>query len=135
MARLEVVPFDRSFEFVLSRLGDPEAIRRGGRVGGSFRVGIPRKTRTGVYLVRVRAGEQRAVWPLAVAGLPQKDSAEGRSRVLAVLPALTWQGLNPVDDDADGFADTLTTARSVRIDDQGFVVPSREAAHRATRPR
>ncbi len=116
VARLEVGPFDRSFEFVLSRLGDPEAIRRGGRVGGSFRVGIPRKTRTGVYLVRVRAGEQRAVWPLAVAGLPQKDSAEGRSRVLAVLPALTWQGLNPVDDDADGFADTLTTARSVRID-------------------
>jgi hypothetical protein len=85
-------------------------------VGGSFRVGIPRKTKTGAYLVRVRAGEQRAVWPLAVAGLPQKESAEGRSRVLAVLPALTWQGLNPVDDDADGFADTLAGSGSVRLD-------------------
>jgi FlgD Ig-like domain len=116
VASLEVGPFDRSFDFVLSRLGDPEPIRRGGRVGGSFRVGIPRKTTTGVYLVRVRAGEQRAVWPLAVAGLPQKESAEGRSRVLAVLPALTWQGLNPVDDDADGFADTLASSRSVRLD-------------------
>ncbi len=116
VARLEVGPFDRSFDFVLSRIGDPEAIRRGGRVGGSFRVGIPRKTKTGVYLVRVRAGEQRAVWPLTVAGLPQKEAAEGRSRVLAVLPALTWQGLNPVDDDADGFADTLLDADSVRLD-------------------
>jgi hypothetical protein len=116
VARLEVGPFDRSFDFVLSRIGDPEAIRRGGRVGGSFRVGIPRKTKTGVYLVRVRAGEQRAVWPIAVAGLPQKEAAEGRSRVLAVLPALTWQGLNPVDDDADGFADTLLDADSVRLD-------------------
>jgi FlgD Ig-like domain len=116
VARLEVGPFDRSFDFVLSRLGDPEPIRRGGRVGGSFRVGIPRKTKTGVYLVRVRAGEQRAVWPLAVAGLPQKESAEGRSRLLAVLPALSWQGLNPVDDDADGFADTLSDSSSIRLD-------------------
>ncbi len=116
VARLEVGPFDRSFDFVVSRLGDPKPIRRGGRVGGSFRVGIPRGTTTGVYLVRVRAGEQRAVWPLAVAGEAQKESAEGRSRVLAVLPALTWQGLNPVDDDADGFADTLARSASVRLD-------------------
>ncbi len=116
VARLEVGPFDRSFDFVLSRLGDPEPIRRGGRVGGSLRVGIPRKAETGLYVVRVRAGDQRAVWPLTVAGLPQKESAVGRPRALAVLPALTWQGLNPVDDDADGFADTLESSRAVRLD-------------------
>jgi hypothetical protein len=33
-----------------------------------------------------------------------------------VLPALTWQGLNRVDDDADGFADRLPFAESVRLD-------------------
>jgi hypothetical protein len=33
-----------------------------------------------------------------------------------VLPAITWQGLNPVDDDLDGFADTLTTSRSLPLD-------------------
>ncbi len=33
-----------------------------------------------------------------------------------VLPALTWQGLNRVDDDADGFADRLPFADSVRLD-------------------
>lgn len=116
VATLEVGPFDRSFDFVLSRLGDPEAVRRGGRVGGSFRVRIPRKTRTGVYLVRVRAGDERAVWPLAVAGLAQKEAAEGRARTLVVLPAISWQGLNPVDDDADGFADTLAGSGTARLD-------------------
>ncbi|HYN90382.1 MAG TPA: N,N-dimethylformamidase beta subunit family domain-containing protein [Thermoleophilaceae bacterium] len=115
MAHLEVGPVDRSFEWVVSRLGDPKPVLRGARVGGRFRIHIPSKTRTGVYLVRVRAGRQRAVWPLAVAGLPPRRAA-GRSRPLVVLPALTWQGLNRVDDDADGFADRLPFARAVRLE-------------------
>jgi hypothetical protein len=32
-----------------------------------------------------------------------------------VLPAITWQGLNPVDDDANGFPNTLDDARSVPV--------------------
>jgi hypothetical protein len=114
-ARLEVGPVDRSFDFVVSRLGDPKAVLRGGRVAGRFRIRIPSKMRTGVYVVRVRAGDERAVWPLAVAGLPPR-SARGEARPLVVLPALTWQGLNRVDDDADGFADRLPFADSVRLD-------------------
>jgi hypothetical protein len=114
-AHLEVGPVDRSFDFAVSRLGDPERILHGGRVAGRFRIRIPSKMRTGVYLVRVRAGEERAVWPLAVAGLPPR-SARGEARPLVVLPALTWQGLNRVDDDADGFADRLPFSRSVRLD-------------------
>src|SRR5215207_6843505 len=114
-AHLEVGPVDRSFDWVVSRLGNPKAILHGGRVAGRFRIRIPSKTRTGVYLVRVRAGEQRAVWPLAVAGLPPKG-AEGRARPLVVLPALTWQGLNRVDDDADGFADRLPFSSSVGLE-------------------
>lgn len=106
-AALEVGPIDRSINFALSRFGDPETIRSGERIGGRFRVSIPRDTRTGVYLVRVRTGRHRAVWPLAVAGLPQSKRAAERPRPLVVLPAMTWQGLNPVDDDLDGFADTL----------------------------
>jgi hypothetical protein len=114
-AHLEVGPVDRSFDWVVSRLGDPKAVLHGGRVGGRFRIRIPSKTRTGVYLVRVRAGRQRARWPLAVAGLPPKR-AQGRARPLVVLPALTWQGLNRVDDDADGFEDRLPFSRAVRVD-------------------
>jgi FlgD Ig-like domain len=117
LVNLEIGPFDRSFDFAVSRLGSPDdVIRRGGRIGGPFRVRIPRSTRTGVYLVRVRSGSRRAVWPLAVAGLPQTRRAAGRPRPLVVLPAMTWQGLNPVDDDADAFADTLPAGGPVRLD-------------------
>ena len=115
VATFQVGPIDRAVDFVLSRLGDPTAIHRGQRVGGRIRVGIPSKAETGVYLMRVRAGRQRAVWPVAVAGLPQKKGALQRSRVLVVLPAITWQGLNAVDDDFDGFADSLPKARSVAL--------------------
>ena len=114
-AHLEVGPVDRSFDWVVSRLGDPKPVLHGGRVAGRFRIRIPSETRTGVYLVRVRAGEERAVWPLAVAGLPPKR-ARGRARPLVVLPALTWQGLNRMDDDADGFDDRLPFAPAVRLD-------------------
>ena len=92
-AHLEVGPVDRSFDWVVSRLGDPKAVLHGGRVAGRFRIRIPSKTRTGVYVVRVRSGDERAVWPLAVAGLPPR-SARSHARPLVVLPALTWQGLN-----------------------------------------
>lgn len=114
-ATLEVGPIDRSFDFVMSRYGDPEPIRSGGRIAGEFRVHVPSDTRTGVYLVRVRAGRHRAVWPLAVAGLPQSRRAAERPRPLLVLPAMSWQGLNSVDDDLDGFADTLPEGRSVGL--------------------
>ena len=66
---------DRSFDFVVSRLGDPKPVLHGGRVAGRFRIHIPDKMRTGVYVVRVRAGRDRAVWPLAVAGLPPPQRA------------------------------------------------------------
>ncbi len=113
---LEVGPIDRSLGFVLSRYGDPEPVRRGERIGGRFRVHVPGDARTGLYLVRVRAGRHRAVWPLAVAGLPQSKRAAARPRPLVVLPAMSWQGLNPVDYDLDGFEDTLVDGRPVGLD-------------------
>ena len=33
-----------------------------------------------------------------------------------VLPAISWQGLNPVDDDFDGFADSFPRARSLGLE-------------------
>jgi hypothetical protein len=113
-AHLEVGPVDRSFDFVVSRLGDPKPVLRGDRVAGRFRIHIPSKMRTGVYLVRVRTRDNRAVWPLAVAGLPPR-SARGEARPLVVLPALTWQGLNRTDYDADGFADRLPFSDAVGV--------------------
>src|SRR5918999_349179 len=119
-ATLKVGPIDRSFDFVMSRYGDPEPIRSGGRIAGEFRVHVPSDARTGVYLVRVRAGRHRAVWPLAVAGLPQTRRGAERARPLVVLPAMSWQGRNAVDDDLDGFADTLPDGRSVGLTGRPF---------------
>jgi hypothetical protein len=116
VATLEAGPIDRRLDFVVSRLGDPEPIRRGSRIGGRLRVGIPSNTKTGLYLARVRAGRHRAVWPIAVAGVPQSKRAAERARPLVVLPAISWQGLNAVDDDFDGFADSFPKARSLRLD-------------------
>jgi len=115
-ATLEAGPFDRTLEFVMSRYGDPEPVRRGERIGGRFRVHVPGDAKTGLYLVRVRVGRHRAVWPLAVAGLPPSKRAAERARPLLVLPAISWQGLNPVDYDLDGFADTLSDRRPVGLD-------------------
>ena len=112
---LHVGPIDRRVDFVVSRLGDPKPIRHGRRVAGRLRIGIPSDTKTGLYVVRVRAGRQRAVWPIAVAGLPQSKRAAERPRPLVVLPAISWQGLNPVDDDFDGFADSFPKARSLGL--------------------
>jgi hypothetical protein len=115
MARLEVGPYERSFDFALGRLGARRPVKRGERIGGRFRVRIPRRAKTGVYVVRVRARGRRAQWPIAVAGLPQTRRAARRPRPLVVLPALSWQGNNRFDDDLDGFADTLAGG-SVRLD-------------------
>jgi hypothetical protein len=39
-----------------------------------------------------------------------------KSKVLVVLPAIAWQGGNLVDDDFDGFANTLSGGEAVNID-------------------
>jgi hypothetical protein len=71
---------------------------------------------TGVAVRRLTLrGPLGAVWPLAVAGVPFSRLALGRPRPLVVLPALTWQALNPYDDDLDGFADTLAASGAVRL--------------------
>ena len=81
-AHLEVGPVDRSFDWVVSRLGDPKAVLHGGRVAGRFRIRIPSKTRTGVYVVRVRAGEQ-----VGAGASGQVSARSGRSQWPACRPA------------------------------------------------
>jgi hypothetical protein len=96
--------------WTLAALGKPrKPLSRGSGRAPSLRVRVPRKSPTGVYLVTVKAKSGSTTVPLAVRG-------SSRGRVLVVLPAITWQGLNPVDDDADGFPETLETARSIPLD-------------------
>jgi hypothetical protein len=55
---------------------------------------------SGVYLMQVRTATHAAAVPFAV------QSAK-RHRVLVVLPVMTWQGRNALDDDGDGLANLL----------------------------
>jgi hypothetical protein len=83
-------------------------LKRGAGHAPVLRVRVPRGSHTGVYLVKASARSGTTTVPIAVRG-------RRGERVLVVLPAITWQGLNPVDDDTDGFPDTLENARSVPL--------------------
>src|SRR3954470_6114240 len=85
-----------------------KTVARGTGRPPALRVRLSRKLRTGLYTVHVKARRSSAAVPLAVRG-------RGSGRVLVVLPAITWQGLNAVDDDANGFPDTLDDAPSVPL--------------------
>jgi hypothetical protein len=94
----------------LYRVGLSRPLRRGRATAPALRVPIPRSAPTGLYLLRVSAPAGSVAVPLAVRAHNRR-----RARVLVVLPAITWQGVNPVDDDGDGFPDTLDDAASVGI--------------------
>jgi hypothetical protein len=51
----------------------------------------------------------------AAAGDASPTSRSSRGHVLVVLPALTWQGSYPVDDDGDGIPNTLESGEPVRL--------------------
>ncbi|MEA2429182.1 MAG: hypothetical protein QOF37_2810, partial [Thermoleophilaceae bacterium] len=92
----------------IERIGAPSPLRSGAGRAPAVRVPVPPRAATGLYVVRLRTPAGPAAVPLTVRG-------RGGGRVLVVLPAISWQGLNPVDDDADGFPDTLTGAQSVAV--------------------
>jgi hypothetical protein len=92
------------------RVGSNEVIRRstGARTrGGVFRITAPGRE-SGVYLLEVRTRARRVTVPFAVQGAERRP-------VLVVLPAMTWQGRNPVDDDGDGLPNVLDRGLPVRL--------------------
>jgi hypothetical protein len=108
VARIAVGPVRRRLRWSLSRLGAGRPLARGRAEAQEFGVRVPARARDGVHLLRIQAGGRRAIVPLAVRSGRPAD-------VLLVLPAITWEGRNPVDGDRDGFADTLDTSSSIRI--------------------
>ena len=108
VAKFAVGPVARRFRWSLYRLAGSRPVARGEGRGRETAVRIPRDARPGIYLMRLLASGRRVAAPLVVSG-------NGTERVLVVLPAITWQGLNPVDGDGDGFPDTLDNARAVSL--------------------
>jgi hypothetical protein len=105
------------YAWALRRLGDPEVVAHGNGDGARLRVRVPRG-QSGLYELtlatrpdddrrrghrarRVPAGPTwRTTAPLVVRTTKPRP-------LLVVLPALTWQGRNPVDDDGDGMPNVL----------------------------
>lgn len=85
--------------------------------GRTLRTGTSRRAILGVtargtdaalQILALRTRRHAAQSPMAV-------TSRDTHRVLVVLPAITWQGRNPVDDDGDGRPNTLDAGLPVRL--------------------
>jgi hypothetical protein len=61
-------------------------------------------TGAGLYVLALRSAAHKTAVPIVVSAAHPTPA----KRPLVILPALTWQGLNPVDDNGDGLPDTLS---------------------------
>jgi hypothetical protein len=103
-----VDPRGERWAYTVRRVGSNEIVARGGHTrGGVFRITAPGKE-SGVYLFDVRTRTRHVTVPFAVQGGERKP-------VLVVLPTMTWQGRNSVDDDGDGLPDLLDSGLPVRL--------------------
>ncbi len=96
----------RAYDWSARRVGGA-TVRRGRAVRPQVSLKPPGRD-SGVYLFEARRGSRAATVPFAVDDI-------ARHRVLVVLPLMTWQGRNPVDDDGDGLPNTLTAGRGVKL--------------------
>lgn len=96
--------------WALRRAGTEKVLRSGASASVQLPVPVPGGG-AGLYELALRWGAHRTVVPL-VACAPRRAAA---ATVLVVLPALTWQGENPVDDDNDGIPNTLTAGQPIRL--------------------
>jgi flagellar hook assembly protein FlgD len=97
----------KPYDWSIARLGQPGAIRaRGRKTKYVLNLHAPRGV-SGVYLLTARRGSH-------VSQVPVPVQAPGHRPVLVVLPYMTWQGRNPVDDDGDGMPNLLDLGIGVR---------------------
>ena len=106
----EPVPFavdsrGRPYRWRLFRVGEPRPRRKGTRPsGGELTLRAPDGD-SGLHVLDVRAGRDRTAVPFAVQGARPAP-------ILVVLPAITWFGRDTLDDDRDGFPNTLENGSS-----------------------
>lgn len=87
------------YRWILRRVGTDRPVASGTATRPALRID-PRSRRSAAYRLTVIAGGQRVDVPATV-----NDAAD--QRVLVVLPQITWQGLNQLDDDGDGLPNAL----------------------------
>ncbi|TML96754.1 MAG: hypothetical protein E6G10_26280 [Actinobacteria bacterium] len=97
-----------AYTWSVRHVGEARPRKRGSGTRPNLTIAAPGR-RSGLYVLQVRTRRHATTVPFAVQGLHHE-------RVLVVLPALLWQGTNPVDDDGDGLPNTLTRGVSVLRD-------------------
>ena len=95
------------YRWTLRRVGEPAPRRLRTATRGKLTVTVP-SGNAGVELLQLRRRSLTYTVPFAVrSSRPHK--------VLLVLPTITWQGRNPVDDDGDGLPDELALGGPVSL--------------------
>jgi hypothetical protein len=98
---------DKPYRWSIRRLGQPGVVRGSGRkTKYVLNVHAPHGA-SGIYLLTASRGHSVTRVPIPVQG-------PGHQRVLVVLPYMTWQGRNPLDDDGDGMPNMLDLGIGVR---------------------
>jgi len=98
----------RPYIWGLRRVGEANPRKRGRGTRPVLSIHAPGRN-SGLYLLTVSTQTHATTVPLAVQALQHAP-------VLVVLPAILWQGTNPVDDDGDGLVDTLSRGVPIRRD-------------------
>jgi hypothetical protein len=97
----------RPYNWALYKPGARKPLASGHDTSVSLRVSLPR-SRAGLYELAVHSGIHATTVPIVA-------HATKPATALVVLPALTWQGRNPVDDDGDGLPNTLSSGQPVKL--------------------
>lgn len=97
----------RPYRWSLRRAGARKPLASGSSDQVQLQIPLP-GGRAGLYELTVRSGPHATTVPLVA-------SAPTDAHALVVLPALTWQALNPVDDTGDGIPATLESASAIDI--------------------
>jgi hypothetical protein len=105
-AEFLVVSGGRRYAWQVRRVGERDPRSDGGGTRGRVVLRAP-GGKSGLYLYEVRTANRSVQVPFAVQSVRSE-------RVLVVLPVTTWQGRNAVDDDGDGWPDTLEDGLDVR---------------------
>ncbi len=102
----------RPYSWTLRRLGAARILAHGREPRGRrvLRVRLP-AGHAAVYAVALRSGTHATEVPI----VSSASGAAAYTRILVVLPALTWQGENPVDDTGDGLPATLSAGDQILV--------------------
>jgi hypothetical protein len=99
----------KPYRWTLFPTGARKPVSHGAGAAPTLRVRLPTE---GLYRLELTSGAHTTSVPLLASLAPGSPHA----RILVVLPAMTWQGLNPVDDNDDGLPDTLAAGVPIRLD-------------------